>query len=254
MRIAICLLVAGLAGCSAVLGIDDVSGPGGSDDDVSPGDDVPSPGDAPPVVSPTVIVRGRLLENSTAPLVAQPVRLVKMPGRVEVASTTTATDGTYTFTAPTGGVPLDAHVEVSPGGPRNSPPSIIHVGKVLDADITVRDVEIFGAAIIESRAQDGGDPRQAANAFVRVIVRHVDGTPAAGATIQIDPSAPVRYLADDLTTSRTATMTSGRGVGYVFNAKLGANTVAVAIEGLPLPSYSFPIFAGGEAHYVEMRR
>lgn len=248
MRAQILMLAVGLAGCSKLLGIDDLSGPDTGDDVPGDGSDDPDG----PVVPEMVTVTGTLLRNTSpeAPLANHPISLVKMPGRVHVADGTTEGSGRYTLTAPTGGVPLDAYVEVAGSSGLDIAPSMLHFVGPLFADVQI-DLSLNRITSLNSSASSSGDPRRTGTAIVRVFVAGANGTtPIAGAIVSFMPSVPVKYLADVVLSNGTAT--TDRGVAFAFNALVGANTVSANLAG-NVVTRSFPIFAGDESHYVPLQ-
>lgn len=251
MRAQILMLVAGLAGCSKLLGIDDLSGPPLGDG--GPGDDGRPPGDsAPPQITVSGTITRFLATNPTpVPLADYPVALVKMPGRVRIVNGMTDATGRYSMTADTGGAPLDAHLEIAGSVPFDLPPSVSHFAAPLTADVPVHNLQLNTNTGLRGGGQQAGDPIMTTTAVVRVFVANGDAMPVAGAAVTIETSTRVSYLgASGVDPSLTAT--SDRGIAFAFNATVGMVTVAGQLAGDPIAPSTIPIFAAGESHYLTL--
>lgn len=235
MRIATLLLA--LAGCSGLLGIDDLSGPGDG------GPDLPS----------SITIRGALFQFATTdpqPLANHPISLVQMPERVHLTDAMTGADGTFALTASTN-EPLDAHLEFAANPALDYPPGAAHFAGPLTADLQ-HDLQFNTRGNLATGAQQANDPIQGTTATLRILVARSDATPVEGVALTISPAAKIVYLSATGSIDPALTRTSSRGVAFVFNAQVGTATIAGQLGASPIAPRSIPIFAARESHYLTL--
>ncbi len=232
------LLLVSLTGCSQILGIEDLGGPGVAQDG--------STGDSPDGSLPEAIsVRGtvQLFQGlaGTGPADGAEVEFILRAGNQSIANTITALNGTYALDLVTGGQPLDGFVHVKRSGNFDT---FVNTAHPLTADADLSFI-IFDSQSIQNVAQLGG--AQQSNGAGVVIASILDGAdaPLAGAILMIDQAAAaIRYADSNSMPSQGLSSTTSNGVVWVFNVQLPAITLTAApgmVGTVPYPGRVVPI-------------
>lgn len=201
-------------------------------------------GDTPPTsaVDP-LAVTGTLADlNTLAPIAGAAAEARLAADSSLLDAETTAADGGFALSLPTGGTPLDAFLAFAASGYPNT--------RYFGSDPLAADVTGFAAQAI-STSQLGliyflaNVAQLPGTGTAVVVVADCAGTPIAGATVALTPPpTALRYLAGSLP-SPSATATDASGVALGLSAPAGGCTVAAGYGGRALEAHVFQVFAGG---------
>lgn len=220
-RVALLVLV---AGCSNILGIGDLKGPGshgdgGTTDTPQGGSD--ASGDGP--LGMTIRVSGRVTAVDAnlgmQPVTNAPIEFIRTPDEVSIASGGTDSTGSYTLVVPVSGVGAVGYVRAHGNMLANTNDSLRYPPKPLTAD-TVLDVQLYSNNTITTFAQLGGTQQPSGLAFGIAVVETATGGPLPGATVSSQPAAQVRYTNNQGLPSPTITSTGGNGVAMLFGLQI----------------------------------
>lgn len=227
MRAALVLLAA--TGCSKILGIGDLHGPGaGPDAQGAPIDGAATDG---PQVAASLQVTGRIQiiqSQAIAPGANISVVLLRLDDSSVIAETTSDVNGVYTLTVATGGAAVPGYVRAST--PVMDPEdSILYFPGPLTADTTA---DILMATSTGIQALAAGCAATNANPQLSVglaTVMQADHTPKAGLTLTTQPAPNGICYFNGPLPSPTQTQTSSSGQAIVFNIPPGAMTISAAL-------------------------
>jgi hypothetical protein len=211
-----------------LLGLVTACGGGGGGDD-GPGDpdaNLPDVADAMPSAdaetqAPAMItisgIAGEGGISGTTPVQGVSVALFLTSNEsTPIATDTSDAQGAYSFTIPTGGVPVDAYVRATMPGTYMD--SYIYPPAPYAADAPGNDANLIARSNFDLLGTFAQGNQQPGMGFIAMIVVDAAGTPVAGATVASSPAAgPYRY--DDASgfPSASATSTADDGFSYMFN-------------------------------------
>jgi hypothetical protein len=231
------LLVIALAGCSKILGIDDLHGPGGNGS-------VDAQLDGPRLdAAPNIKVSGQItqidpINFASHPVPNLPVELRGTPGDVLRASGTTDANGQFDLDVATSGAPVVGYVHAM-GKVINAEDAYYFV-RPLTRDTLLTNFVLFTQQGIGLLAQFYGAPApNPQNALVFTFVTGADGAGKAGVAIQAGPNAgAVRYFdAQGNIPDPALTMTSASGIAVVFDVPPGSERFSANQNGQQLATY-----------------
>ena len=204
-----------------------------------------------PTTAPATITIAGTTEEiknlATAGLAGTTVTAFKVAGDMQVATTTSASDGTYSMTASTGGVPLDGYVlghHADVGSTKYYddylyPPHALF-GDETSGVILMLTPQTLG--LITGLVNQTQDP---AKGMLGLIVLDCNGTPLANAVVTTEPAATVYYDQNGLpTTPDKAMMTDTDGRAYILNLPPGVVTVHATVGTMVLRSHMVTARAG----------
>lgn len=152
--------------------------------------------------------------------------------------TGTPADGSFSLTANTRGVPLEAYLRARAEGfitTRLYPPI------PFSADVASVPLPIFNPVIINFLAPD----QEPDNGLLLVIVVDCSGNPIQGATVSSTPEAgQVLYASDTGLPDDQATSTASSGLAFLINVPAGAVTVSASASGETLLEHDVTSVAG----------
>jgi len=151
---------------------------------------------------------------------------------------TSALNGSYELTVPTGGAPLDAYLYVSADGSVDSyvyPP----IPFVDDDEL---DVPLITSALRTGIADEANVTLEADTGVLYVFVRDCNGDPVEGATVTTNPPGDLSYTAG-FVPAPDATSTDGSGAAYIFNLPPGNVEVDATIDGYSLREHTIDVRA-----------
>jgi hypothetical protein len=241
-----CLAVAfvALAGCSSILGIEDLAGPA----DAAVGDGKPLTDDA---VTGHVTVQGHVSINGPGqPALVTTVELVR-PDATVAATTTSDLNGAFVLTVATAGSPVDVAVHAKGDPETGLPDEYMYFAAPLAAD---RDVTL--TLLTQSDLQNlgllFGIPFGPTTSFLNVVVEDAHASPVAGATVTTDqPNAIVRYVNTNGQPDPTANVTSVAGLAFVFSQMPGS--MSLAAGGAITAGPRLIRLVGGAVFFIELR-
>jgi hypothetical protein len=166
---------------------------------------------------------------------------------MEIASTTTASDGSFTLTAASGGAPVDAYVffddqdtmypdtYLYPPDPMAENVTDLGAGTISESTLSL----VYGVFVTGGHVAGTGT--------TIVLVVDCAGTPIEGATVSFSP-APGQLSYFDGTTPQSGPATYDNGVAFGFNAPVPDPTapdteVSATFMGVDLESHTFGVFA-----------
>jgi len=210
------LFAIALAGCSKILGIDDLHGPGGN------GTVDAQPDGASIDAAPNVEVSGQITEINplnfeSDPVPNLPVELRGTPGDVLLASGTTDANGRFGLNVQTHGAPVVGYVHAM-GKVVNAEDAYYFV-RPLTRDTALTDFVLFTQQAIAVLAQFYGVAAPSPqSALVFAFVTGPEGTGKAGIAVQAGPNTgAVRYFdAQGNIPDPSLTTTSASGIAVVF--------------------------------------
>jgi hypothetical protein len=254
MRASLVLACCAAAGCSNLLGIENLSGPGPSDAaiDAAPGGDAAT-GDAavPGSLNIKGMVRLRDLPTGADTPYATLIDLVRFDGSLAQTTMSDQAAGRYSMTVQTGGAALDVAVRFH--GNQNGFPDLY---QYFPAPLTDnRDVGTTGMvsfSSLQTLASAAGVP-YSPNATMVILVQIHDtaGQPVAGARLISDqPSALIRYSSQGLPSNALIT-TSADGIAYVFDQK--AENMMLSTSGAVVVSPRTTRGVNGAVLEIELR-
>jgi hypothetical protein len=211
------LLVIALAGCSKILGINDLHGPAGNGS-VDAQLDSASLDTAPSLQVSGQITQIDLNNFARKPVPNIPVELRGLPGDVRLASATTDANGQFGMTVPTGGTPIVGYVYAM-GKVINAQDGYYFV-RPLTGDTMLTNFVLFTQDGLDLLAQFYGVPAPSPqNAFTVAFVTGSDGVGKADIAVQAGPNAgAVRYFnAQGSIPDPSLMTTAASGIAVVFD-------------------------------------
>jgi hypothetical protein len=235
------LVLVVLAGCSQVLGIEQLrGGEGEAPADASVDAALDAAPDAP---SGMRVISGKVLSVTGAagpqPAPNVPVQFVRLSDDAVLASTTSGADGAYQL-AISAGVP---GVLISSGGFAAPDLRDTVVAIPSDRDVVI-DIGRFTTNMIAQLASICGAPQDATRGVAIFEVRALDRAPAAGVSIQsLEPGIAVRYDGPNGYPVPMSNSTGPTGRGWQFNLSDRLHTVQ-GTRGVPATETFGPISFG----------
>jgi hypothetical protein len=212
-----------LAGCSSLLGIEDLSGPAGSDPSSDAGGSDGGSGSGSGGMG-HLTVRGSVHDGGPGqPGVATTVELVRPDGTV---AATTTSDGAGAFALPVDfpGASIDVAVHAV-GGTINDLDEYLVFGAPLTTDRSDANLALLSLSQLQSLAAVTGTVYDKGSAFLDIIVQTAGGQPTAGAQLVVDQFVQgVYYLDVGGQPNPQLAATSSSGGIYAFDAKPGVTT------------------------------
>jgi len=157
-----------------------------------------------------------------------------------IGMTTTDGSGGYSLSLPTGGVPLDVHLEGSASTYR---PSALYPAVDLYQNSAAGLVVIVTQAIFNDLAEISGVTQDSSNGAVGVVVLDCNGSAVAGAVVDI-PGGTVVYQGSNGVPNGAAIMTGSDGLALVFNVPAGSATLSATVGSMQLRSHVITAEAG----------
>ena len=210
--IARALVLAALAGCSSILGIEDLEGPS-----IGPNDSGPRDTGADVMVGERVSLMGTasVIELQGTGMTLAGVQLDFMQPQL-AQSTQTTQSGSYVFSLPTNGQPIDGFI-VLHQSPTGGYPHTHVVPPVLTGDRNFGLVTGSQNAI-QMLASFAGEPHDPASTFVVFQVTGLGGSPLAGVNLACEVDTSIVYADDSGFPRQGAVQTGSLGLAYMFNA------------------------------------
>lgn len=144
---------------------------------------------------------------------------------------TSDNSGAFSISAPTGGVPLDAYLEITHGSYWDTlvyPPVPVSQDFTGVAALLVNDGQVSLIQSLYGVSHDG-------NGIVGVIVLDCDNNPIQGATVSTNPAGgDVLYNGPDGLPDSNATSTGADGVAQIYSVPTGTVTVNATARGMTL--------------------
>lgn len=164
------------------------------------------------------------------------------PGAVQLATTTSAADGTYSLALPTTGTPLDGYLRGTSPGKLDT---YLYPPRPLTADRTGATMLIISQSTLNLLGTLSGTSQDPAKGFVGLVVQNAAGTAVQGATVTITPAGTARVLyAANGVPSSTATSTDASGTVFIANTNVGDVTVDAAMGATAFHEHTFNARAG----------
>lgn len=217
------LLLLACAGCSTVLGIDDLSGPLAGD---AAGDGPSIEPDGPDVPPGNLLITGTVLTVNLDGVPGAMVDLVDQPAGIPSAATVSVDDGTFALVIDSNGAAFDG-AALRVRSMQSSLATQVYFREALSPDRPLTDVklQLFGdTAIDELAAQCGQPPGPTKSLFVvfsvgsqGAAVPNVPFTTAPGATFCTDHNGVFGPTAD----------TGSSGIAFAFELLPGPVTVSL---------------------------
>jgi hypothetical protein len=249
-RRALSFLLVGLAACGGSNAASDASGGGDGSHPIDAFVPLDAPPGAygclgkpvPPVAPNPIMVTGKAdtLSGSTIVGVAGVSVKVLKPDGTMLTSTTTAADGSYSFSLPSAGRPVDMYLRASLSGDRDTtlfPATPLYGSSDGGVLIMIKQSDFDLLATFSGTSQD------AAKGAIGVVVVDCDGKVLPGAKVTTSPAGDVVYV-KGMAPDTTATMTDASGVALVFNVPAGNVTISAAVGGMTLRSHTVNALAG----------
>ena len=223
------LAIALLAGCSNILGIEDLAGPGNNPP--ADGSDAPPVGD---FITITLDVRGFDGMAGEQALADTAVDFIRLPERMSLAGGRTDAMGRVVLDLATNGMPLDGYFLIEAGAINGVPyPTTSFYPLPLVAS-SGTSVSILTDPFLDMFAMSLGEQRSPQAAFVFIFVAQPGTDPTMaqgrpGIRIQSDPGERVAYDSP-MGPDPNATQTSEQGTAYIVNAVPRPTKQLVAVE------------------------
>jgi hypothetical protein len=207
------LALAALAGCSSILGIEELDGPnnapdGGARDaavDVMIGDRISLTGTARTLDGQA---EGQTLADAQLDFVSK--------GGVAQSTQTTAS-GSYNFLIPTNGQPIDGFIVVHQTA-MVTYPHTYNVPPVLTADRSFA-ITTFSESFIQMMSLIAGEPHDPSATFVVFQVADTNGSGVAGIILSCEAGNRIIYGDASGFPTQSAVATSASGLAYIFNSQ-----------------------------------
>ena len=192
---------------------------------------LPIPGNAP---NPLTIA-GTAFEftiNGQTPLqnVKVDARLVSDDSIIAGPETTPA-NGTFSISAPSGGVPIDGYFVATHAQKFDTllyPPTPVYQ----DSNSVV--VAMFDQQLVSLLGLLGFSQDSSTNGVITMLVLDCDGNPVSGATVSSNPPAATVAYASGMLPDSSATATDSSGIAFLFNVPVGTVTVDAEVGGQSL--------------------
>jgi hypothetical protein len=154
------------------------------------------------------------------------VKAFASSGGSMLATTTSASDGTYSITIPTDGSPLDGYVmgHHDPVGSNTYLDTYLYPPHPLDADSDQGVILLLTPDTLNVLTGVANVTQDPSKGMIGLVVADASGTPIAGAKVTTDPMGTVVYDSGSLPSS-SASMTDTDGRAYVFNVTAGPVTL-----------------------------
>ncbi len=190
--------------------------------------------DAPPFVPPMITMSGTATDqgqSGSSPLANVAIGLYKVgDDTTPIASTTSAADGTYSFSVTTDGLVVDAFIKATLSGYVDN---YVYPAKPFQAD-TSTDLDLISTGDFGLLGIITG--QTATNGFIVVEITDAAGDAITGATVQSDPASGLyRYTAGGTPSGKISTGTDG--AGFCINVPPGDVTVSAAMAGASFKSH-----------------
>jgi hypothetical protein len=152
---------------------------------------------------------------------------------------TSALNGSYELTVPTGGAPLDAYLRVSAEG---SVDSYVYPPMPFVAD-DEPDLSLITADLRAGVADEAGVSLEADKGLLYVLVLDCNGDPVEGATVTTNPPGEQLSYTEGFVPSPDRTSTDGSGAAYIFNLPPGDVEVHATVDGYALREHTIEVRA-----------
>jgi hypothetical protein len=232
----ICAAAALLAGCSQVLGIDELSGPGGGGGSDAGPRDAPS-GDGPDApTGPSITLTGIVIAYPTSGQPQQPLRNVQLAfvlaaTGAQVANATTDNAGAFALTVPTQGMPVDGVITASL--PSFAVTRHFLFGPVR-GDVNKLEVWMLDANRIQQFAGQCSPVTPNPQHTVLMIVVDATNQPLSGVQVRTAPPSPTYCYSDNRGEPGPVGKTQADGIAWAFGLPFGQPIEAQAeLPGAP---------------------
>jgi hypothetical protein len=160
-----------------------------------------------------------------------------------LANATTAADGTFALSIPSGGNAVDGYIKATKATYRDTyldPPTVIYQN-LAGAAVLILQPQTFSLLVGLA-----GATQSDANGTIGLVILDCDNNPVAGATVAAQVNGAdvgmTRYT-NGMLPSNTATMTDATGLAFVFDVPPGDVTVSAQVGGQALRSHVVAIHA-----------
>jgi len=234
-RSAILSLLVSLVGCSNILGIEGLHGPGSGSDGGTDATHTDGAGsDA--ISGPTITVSGKVFtidaNFNQVGVGGAAVDYVRLPDDVSVAQTTSDGSGHYSFAVPNN---IMAYLRVKGDLATGQPDSLIYAVKPLTVD-TVTDLPTYSRNAINTFASLGNAQQPQSTAFGIAIITTSANTLQANAQVQTQPTSMIRYTNNQGQPSPTLAQTGPNGEAMMFAMGQATTTITATLNGQPVAS------------------
>jgi hypothetical protein len=176
--------------------------------------------------------------GGTSPLRNATVQALPVSGGAALATTTSAADGRYTLSLPSGGRPLDVYVRATSGSLLATE---LYGAAPAVADASSSNFVLASLMIFNFAAGLVDVDQDPALGAATVSVTDCDGNPVQGATVTGFADGVRVYYAAEGKPSTTPTATDVDGLAFVFNAPLGDVNVGATVDGDELRAHRITI-------------
>ncbi len=149
-----------------------------------------------------------------------------------VATATTDAQGNFSLTITTSGAALDGFLKATKSGMKTS---YLYPPAPVSADLAMVPMNMLTTGNYDTLSTLAQGNQQPTNGLIAMLVLSgpdLTSTPVAGATISSSPASnPYRYNGGTGLPSSQSTSTQADGIGYAFNAPVGAITVSAMKTG-----------------------
>ncbi len=158
-----------------------------------------------------------------------------------VTSAMTQSDGTYTLTVQTNGVPLDGYLKATF---TNYVDTYLYPPAPLAANFAGASVDMATKSNFDLLSTLAQGNEMTGKGLIAVEVEDATGAFVAGVTVSSSPaSTAYRYDGNNALPSSTASSTATDGVAYMFNAPVGAITVSATKTGSTFTTHGLKAWA-----------
>lgn len=216
------LLLLACAGCSTVLGIDDLSGPLASD---AAGDSPPTPPDGPVVPPGGILIAGSVLTANLDGVAGAVVELLDQPEGIPTASAVSGGNGTFQLVIDAMGNQFDGSA-LRVSAPVSSLATLAYFAQPLSPDLAITDarLQLFEEGSFEKLAARCGLPQSPFKSAFIVFTVDEQGAPAPNTPFTTSPTAP--FCTERNGAFEPTTDTGPTGVAFAFELPPGSVTVS----------------------------
>lgn len=212
------LTVIACAGCSNVLGIGDLSGPGSDAAGDSPTPDGPIP-------PGSILIAGTVLSSNTDGVASATVELVDLPPGIAGATTVSGADGAFQLVIDAGGSQIDGAALRASTTTSSELVTLAYFGEALSPDREMTDVklQLFSDGSFESLALQCGVAPSLTKSVLIVFSLDAQHSPVPDVPIATLPGG--MFCTDRNGAFSPTTDTGPSGVAFAFDVPVGSVTV-----------------------------
>ncbi len=188
---------------------------------------------ADPVVITGIAQTIDLASQALAPLAGVTVTGHLVADDSEIATADpTATDGTFSISVTTNGLPVDGYVKLINPADTTYLETRIYPPAPLVQDLAGNRGMMFNDGLLSVLANFGLTHDQSTKGIVGILVLDCNGEPVIGATVTLNPaSGQIFYNGPNGTPSPAATETAGDGLALIFNVDAGDVEIGAEVGG-----------------------